>query len=280
MLADGPINANVGFTIKHFLKNNIVYAEILKFLNIIQINAHEFRIDKKFLVYKYSNFIDIDEEKIINLIFSQLIEFRKLFNLYLQIFVIPLYSRYINTDHVTNIFENMDYYFTFNYTPTFEKVYNVDKIEINYLHGKSEEKDENIVFGISDLFDKRSESTKYIRFTKYFQKFDNKTDFYFLNKLEKSDLENYIFYFWGHSLDKSDSGYINEVFDFLDAVKSNIKRIVIIYHSDSSRSKSLLNLFSIRGKNDIESKMRSKELVFYKIDSKELIVDLKQSIIN
>lgn len=276
----GPIDEEDGFTLKLHLKNNIIYAEILKFLNIIQIKNNSFRIDKKFLLEKYSNFIDIDEEKIINLIFSQLLEFRKLFNLYLQTFVIPLYSEYVNTKHMTNIFEKIDYYFTFNYTPTFEKVYNINKIEVNYLHGKSEEKSENIVFGISELFDKQCDNTEYIKFTKYFQKFDNRTDFFFLNKIEKSDLENYIFYFWGHSLDKSDSNYINEVFDFVDSAKSKIKRIAIIYHNEGSRSKSLLNLFSIRGRKDIELKMRNHQLVFYNIASKELSDDLTQPITN
>ena len=280
IVSTGPINPNRSYSIKTYLKNNIVFAKILHFLGIIQMNSQEFWIDRKFLVEKYSYFVEIDEEKIINLIYSQLIEFRKLFNLYLQTFVIPLYDKYSNKNHLIDIFDKIDFYFTFNYTPTFERIYNQNNISVNYLHGKSEDQTENIVFGISELFDKECENSEYIKFTKYFQKFNNRTDFYFLNKIEKSDSENYVFYFWGHSLDKSDSNYVNEIFDFLDTSKSSIKRIVIIYHSEGSRSHCLLNLFSIRGKKDIEAKMKSQELVFYKIDSNELKQDLTQSIMN
>lgn len=279
IVSSGPINPNRSHSIQAYLKNNVVFARILKFLGILEYNnSQSFWINRKFLIEKYSYFVDFDEEKIINMIYSQLVEFRKLFNLYLQTFVIPLYSKYSNSSHITNIFDKIDFYFTFNYTPTFEKIYNQNEIIVNYLHGKSEEKTENIVFGISELFDKECENTEYIKFTKYFQKFNNRTDFYFLNKIDKSDSENYIFYFWGHSLDKSDSNYINEVFDFLNTSKSSIKRIVIIYHNEASRSHCLLNLFSIREKNDIETKMRNKELVFYKIGSNELTQDLTQSI--
>lgn len=281
IVSSGPIQANRTFTVKSHLRNNIVYSSILNFLKIItSSDTQGFTLNEKYLIKKYNYYVDFDEDKILNLIYSQLIEFRKLFNLYLQTFVVPLYDKYKSEEHLSDVFSNIDYYFTFNYTPTFEKIYNFEKFDINYLHGKSEPEKENIVFGINELFDDECYKSEYIKFTKYFQKFNNRTDFYFLNKLEKSDTENYVFYFWGHSLDKSDASYINEVFDFVDNIKSKIRRIVVIYHSEGSRSKSLLNLFSIRGKVDIENKMRNNHLLFYDINSSELKNDLDQSILN
>ncbi|MCJ7933323.1 MAG: bacteriophage abortive infection AbiH family protein [Chryseobacterium sp.] len=276
----GPIHPNSILAIKTKLNNNIIFAKILNFLKIINVQNEGFTINEKFLVNKYGYNIDFDEDKIINSIYSQLIEFRKLFNLYIQTFVVPLYEKYNSNDHLSQIFKNINYYFTFNYTPTFEKLYDNKEISVNYLHGKSEAQKENIVFGISELFNEECHKSEYIKFTKYFQKFNNRTDFYFLNQLKKSDSENYIFYFWGHSLDKSDSSYINEVFDFIDNVDSKIKRIVIIYHNESSRTKSLLNLFNIRSKKDMEMKIRNKILVFLQNNSNELANDLNENIIN
>src|SRR5690606_36376021 len=89
---------------------------------------------------------------------------------------------------------------------------------------------------------------------------------------------NFQFYFFGHSLDTSDGDYINEVFDFVNSLKSRIKTIVVIYHSKASKSKLLINLLNIRGKSDIQALMRSKNLIFLNIDSTELKRELKRDI--
>ncbi len=278
VVSAGPMRQNALYSMKH-LNNQIVYAQILEFLEIIEMGNQQFFMNENYLISKYGYIIDVDEEKIIEKIYSQLIEFRKLFNLYLQTFVVPLYDNFIVEKPLSNIFNNIDYYFTFNYTPTFERLYNNSKITANYLHGKSELNKENIVFGINEVFSEESNKNIYIKFTKYFQKFNNRTDFYFLNKINESKDENFVFYFWGHSLDKSDSNYINEVFDFIDNAKSKIKRIVVIYHSENSRTKSILNLLNIRSKDDIEAKIRNNTLIFCRNDSEELRTDLTENII-
>lgn len=177
----GPIKPIALFPIKTKLKNNIIFTNILNFLNIIYTQNDAFSINEKFLVNKYGFNIDFDEDKILNSIYSQLVEFRKLFNLYLQTFVVPLYEKYNSNDHLSQIFRNINFYFTFNYTPTFEKLYDIKDISVNYLHGKSEFQKENIVFEISELFNEEYHKSEYIKFTKYFQRFNNRTDFYFLN---------------------------------------------------------------------------------------------------
>lgn len=278
IVSKGPINAQKLYSFKD-LNNQVVYIEILSFLKIINlISSQQFTFNSDYFIKKYEYFVDIDEEKILDKIHSQLIEFRKLFNLYLQNFVNPLYENYKIEKPLVKIFSDIHYYFTFNYTPTFEKLYNNTNLKANYLHGKSEPDKENIVFGIDKLFSDELENNFYIRFTKYFQKFNNKTDFYYLNEIKEGVHENYIFYFWGHSLDKSDSNYINEVFNFIDNAKSTIKRIVIIYHDESSRARLLINLLNIRTKEDIEMKIRNKILLFYRNDSLELKNDLSQNL--
>jgi archaellum biogenesis ATPase FlaH len=80
----------------------------------------------------------------------------------------------------------------------------------------------------------------------------------------------FTFCFFGHSLDKSDSSYINEVFDFVNELNSQSNKIIVVYHNENSKSKLLVNLLSIRGKNDIEDLMKEEVLVFRNINSEEL----------
>lgn len=277
----GPIDLTRPLTIRNF-QSNIIYTEILLFLNILKKIGLTLYFNEKFLIKKYNYYIDIDEQKIIDLLFSQLMEFKKIFNIYLQTFVVSLYNSYKEDQTVKSMFNNIDYYFTFNYTPTFENLYsNENNMFVNYLHGKTESKEENIVLGINELIDNECDPNNYLKFTKYYQKFANKTDYYFLDEMSKDEInENFAFYFWGHSLDKSDASYINEVFDFIDNVKSKIKRITIIYHNDNSRSKAILNLLNIRGRKDIEQKIRQQILIFNQIDSPELESNLNQDISN
>ena len=45
-----------------------------------------------------------------------------------------------------------------------------------------------------------------------------------------------------------------------------IKKIVIVYHSETSKSKLLVNLLNIRGKKDVLELMRQDILIFTLID--------------
>ncbi|HEX8609556.1 MAG TPA: hypothetical protein VF679_13020, partial [Pedobacter sp.] len=83
-------------------------------------------------------------------------------------------------------------------------------------------------------------------------KLNNATDFIFIKEYEKKTNENFLFFFFGHSLDKSDQDYINEVFDFVINLRAKIKKIVVIYHNDISKSQLLINILNIRGKKDVE----------------------------
>lgn len=252
--------------IKAALDGKVEYISVLKTLNVVWTDFQYFLVDEKFLVKKESFNIDIDEQKILDLIFSQLMEFKKLFHIYLETFVTPLLN--LQTDELKPIeFYNLfDYHFTFNYTATANKIYG-GRTKLFYLHGKSEGERENIVFGINELFNKEENADDYLRFTKYYQKYAYRTDFHFLNDIMFNKSADFQFYFWGHSLDKSDAYYINEIFDYL---KDNIKikkKIIIIHHSDEAYRRLLKNLFFIRGRADIEKRMQERSLLFCELSS-------------
>ena len=252
------------------LNNDILIFDILKYFKITKIDYSESTLYEQLLVKRGDFYIDIDEEKIAGMIYSQLMEFKKLFNDYLLLFVNPLLNQNNSKDLSLSFLKNVDYHFTFNYTETFNKLKYNENIKTQFLHGKCSENEENIIFGINEIPIDSSKYFNYIKFTKYYQKLNGNTDYYFLNNIKPYVHEKFTFIFWGHSLDYSDASYINEVFDFITKNDVSEKRIIIIHHNESSRSRMLLNLLKIRGRDDIESKMKSKILLFELLDSDKI----------
>lgn len=258
--------------------NNIVYLNILKSFQLIRQDSVGLVISKNLFIEKYNKHINVNYEAISQLLNYQLNEFKKIFNLYFELFVMPLYDKIQNRVD-SDLFTSINYHFTFNYTPTFENLFG--NIKTNFLHGKINSKENKIVLGIDEIpTDKNNNYYKfYIPFTKYYQKLNNNTDYYFLNELTSHDSNsNYIFYFIGHSLDESDKDYINEVFDFVNKSKSEIKKIIIAYHNESSKSTLLINLLNIRGKDDITKLMREKVLLFEQLNTEEFVKKLNLDI--
>lgn len=257
--------------------NDIEILQVLKRFNIITLDSNfDITLNINYLIKKYDFFIDVDLNKITQNLIEELKDFKKIFNLYFEIFVFPFYDNQ-KTRVDKSLFLTITKHYTFNYTPTFEKIYKkVNKT--SFLHGKIDSDSNEIVLGINEIPNDELDKRYFLPFTKYYQKLNNNTDFEFISDFDKKKNSNFQFYFFGHSLDTSDEDYINEVFDFVNSLKSRIKTIVVIYHSKASKSKLLINLLNIRGKNDIQALMRSKNLIFLNINSTELKRELKRDI--
>lgn len=263
-----------------FLNSKVEDAYTLNFFNIISSHypatLEPFDIQKKYQLERYLKVIGIDKEKLLTDLYDFLLSFIKLFSLYLETFVIPLIKNQ-KADVEKEWLNKIDYYFTFNYTPTIEELYKPRRLIVNYLHGRSQIGSENIVMGINEIPESDIEDKKLLKFTKYYQKFAFDTDYSFLNEeILNSSISNFIFYFWGHSLDLSDATYINEVFDSFEKLKEKAEEIIIIYHN--SKNKLLENLLKIRGRKDIEKRMRDKSLLFMEWDSDELKTSFEKHI--
>jgi len=232
-------------------------------INIFKINLNE-----KFLIKRNDYYIDFDFEKIYKYLLDELNDFKLIFNYYFEIFIQPLIDNYKKTSDI-GYFKNFDTHYTFNYTPTFDKIFGKEN-QTQFLHGKIGSKENKIVLGISEIPQELKQYKKYILpFTKYFQKLDINTDYKFILKYLNNLPNNYHFYFWGHSLDKSDEDYINTVFDFVNKINGN-KKIIIIYHNKKAKSKLLNNLLYIRKKEEIENLMKCDILVFLQSNSQKL----------
>lgn len=258
------------------LNKNSEIIGILQFFNIISNQDNNFYyLNKDYLIKRYSKFVNIDKEKISKLLHFELIKFIKIFNHYIEIFIYPLYAN-VNINIDKTLFNPIDKHYTFNYTPTFEKIYgnNITK----FLHGKVDLELSNIVLGINEIPDEDNIDKHFISFTKYFQKLRNNTDYTFIDEYKRTQSQNYIFFLFGHSLDNSDEDYINEVFDFIDNVRSSIRKIIIIYHNENSKSNLLINLLRIRGKENVVELMKNKNLLLLSIESSELKEELRSNI--
>ncbi|WP_367211276.1 AbiH family protein [Sphingobacterium sp. R2] len=219
--------------------------------------------------------VDFENDILFSSILNDLNTFRNIFQEYLREIVIPLYDL-LKSDDRRILLQKITHHFTFNYTPTFSKLVS-NKPGTCFLHGELEAN--NIVLGINEWENISIDGPNLIPFTKYFQKLNFGIDLKFINEIEGRD-KLYQFFFWGHSLDKSDAIYINEVFDRIEALekKHSKGKIIIVYHSDSSRFSIIKNLIEIRGSKDIMKKQRSGELLFLQSSSEELKKELKLNI--
>ncbi|MFD0976774.1 AbiH family protein [Salinimicrobium gaetbulicola] len=258
-------------------KRNVEIIEVLSKFSIVDFDfQYNVSFNKDFLIKRYGHYSDLDMDKITRILRKELVQFKRIFNYFFEIFVFPFYE---NSSHQLDdkMFDQIDYHYTFNYTPTFQKLYK-SNIETRFLHGRVDSTLNKIVVGINEIPTEKINKKFFLPFTKYFQKLNNDTDYIFIKELEEVQSSNFIFFFFGHSLDESDKDYINEVFDFVNKIKTEIKEIIVIHHNESSKSNLLINLLNIRGKKDIENLMRSGNLIFRSINSPELKEDLNKDI--
>lgn len=243
------------------------------------------------------------EKEYFDLIYSSLEEFVGIFNDYTINIVNQFYRNFkdekkedfILKRNKTILFNNIYKIFSFNYTETIFELYkhkdNIDnvinllakdnKTIVEFIHGEAIERwedlnDLKIVLGVSEI-NKSLKSHKLFQFTKYFQKLHKNTDYLFLDKILKSfstltkNGNGYTIYFWGHSLDSSDSEYIKDVFKVLSKSDSEIK---IFYHSISGKADQLKNLLNIIDKDTIEDLMKNKRLIFIESTPDNLFAEL------
>lgn len=230
-----------------------------------------FKVNPKFLRSINDFYVDIARDKLLESILNDLNIFTNLFRDYLSHIVLPLVELSNGTIRI-DLLKYINYHFTFNYTPTFSKLIS-KSIPTTFIHGELEKN--NIVLGINDWEQTTNDKGSLIPFTKYFQKLNSGIDLKFVDEIE-ADHKLYQFFFWGHSLDKSDAIYINEVFNKVDNINKEgaIGKIIAIYHSDSSRFNIIKNLIEIRGSQDIMRKQRQGNLVFLHCESPELKKEL------
>ncbi|MFV8351366.1 AbiH family protein [Flavobacterium sp. XS2P14] len=198
-------------------------------------------------------------------------EFVSIFNRYLVDILGVFYEN--KTDNQIIPFHLINEIYTFNYTPTLENFYGIDKAKVVYLHGEIHEDSEiqNLVFGVSEI-PEDVKSTKAYDFAKYYQRIKKNSNKKFIKiPLDKTNrLNETVFYIIGHSLDESDKEYILDLFKFLDFDIKGKSKICIFYHNSQDREQKLKNLFNIIDKNIIIEMNKVSRLYFVELNIKNI----------
>ena len=251
---------------QRFLNNNELVKITLLKINILEYSSSQFGtkyfINRSY-IFKKSQVNYLDIEKIVKLLVSELEKFKLIFNMYFDCFVTPFYG--VNKYMISkDIVKNINEHYTFNYTQTFDKVYQKDFTR--HIHGKIGEY-HSIVLGIDSLDDEIEDKKHFIPFTKLYQKLNYSTDYKFIGTNNKTD--DFHIFIWGHSLDSSDAIYLKEIFTLLDD-DSYERKVIIIIRNQNSKGKLLVNLIDILSPEKVDAYMKEDKLIFSEYDSIEL----------
>ncbi|MCG1770403.1 AbiH family protein [Staphylococcus epidermidis] len=219
---------------KHFLENSLdINAKVL--LDVIE-NSYRNNdnmlwkdLEKSIGELDLDYYIEKDVKNLTNAImftenFSCL--FKKWVN-YLRDFEIIKESTKKNLKHLFN--ENRDVFFSFNYTPTLEKIYNINKDNIKYIHmvknGESYEFGHEKIGKINEIGHANFGVRNYLRqqLSKDTSKiYDNNRSWF--EELSQKNIEN--IYFYGFSFANIDLIYIKGV---LNNVNKNKLKSIYLY---------------------------------------------------
>lgn len=213
----------------------------------------------------------VKEKQILKKIAISIEQFISIFNKYLTEVIYLFYGKNFNNYSIPHNLINEIY--TFNFTPTLERLYGVDNSKIVYLHGKSNQDNQiqNLVLGISEIpFEIKKH--KMHDFTKYYQKINKSSNPKFIKISENKTnyLNETVFYIIGHSLDKSDKEYILDLFKFLDFDTKKNSKICVFYYNQIDKENKLNNLFSIIDGETIVNMNKENRLYFVELNQKNI----------
>ena len=144
---------------------------------------------------------------------------------------------------------NIDKVLTFNYTNTYQKLYDSPKnINYDYLHGNIAEKreleDNNMVLGIDEYLtiEEQTINIDFIEFKKYYQRILKKTGCKYKEWLEEINInknETHHIYMIGHSLDVTDKDILR------DLILAPNVTTTIFYHSKTAYKQYISNLVKV-----------------------------------
>lgn len=170
---------------------------------------------------------------------------------------------------------NPDYILTFNYSDTYERVYDKGKRRVyDYIHGKADIhkniKTSNLVLGIDEYLDDERKDTElvFLTFKKFYQRIYKSTGNHYLDLVDeikdgytdylheknsglgKTDFSEHTLYIFGHSLDVTDRDVLK-----LFICNDNVQTKIYYYREDEEDKKVLgkliRNLIQIMGQDEL-----------------------------
>lgn len=238
----------------------------LTFVHDIETNEKEYKkLENDIPKYYFKTY-----KGLINFLYDQLRDFTKQFNKYLSEQVLPnisnsQYDFGLSLDKTIRVLN-------FNYTDTFERLYNSINIYSNiyskhkyiYVHGKvSASKNCNLILGtksfynkkIKDLNDEEEINVEFNVFKKHNQRHRYGTIESYQGLLkelkDKRIMTEPIFHVIGHSLDESDHNILRHIFKV-----SENSIINIYYHNQEALERLINNITKIIGEEEVMTRVR------------------------
>ena len=246
------------------INENFMAFEVFYIVQNNYIKVHDYYIDLRTKC--------IDSQKVLEHLSKSLKQFRLLFNDYIVKIVSIFYGGKKARDN--SYLKKIDKFLTFNYTDTLQEFYEIEHSNLKYIHGRiNKNSEENtIVIGVENI-PEQLKHCKIFDFEKSFQRIINGINSVFIEEPKEGKYGEKInfFYIIGHSLDKSDNNYINDVFRYLTLDQSKLSKIIIFYYNTDDYTLKLRNLYSYFSKEHIEKFYREERLVFVTLNEKNLV---------
>ena len=190
---------------------------------------------------------------------------------------IPVLKKHLDIQEI-----NADYVLSFNYTNTYERLYEdrtTKIIEYDYIHGKANlmhDVDEcNMVLGIDEYLNDWSKDmdNEFIQFKKFFQRIYKKTGCQYIDWLKElgyiTDMEIdgwepiINIYIFGHSLDVTDKDILARLI-LKDGAKTTI-----FYHNKKALESQIANLVKVIGQDELIARVHGGDATIEFVEQQE-----------
>lgn len=229
--------------------------EHISYYNELQTNLYKYPIFDSFINKFYDKYKsdEINMERITKKLRNNLNDLIRCFEIYLEDFVKNIDISQLSLD-IYNL--NVDKILTFNYTNTYQKLYDID-VECAHIHGKADINNsiesDNMVLGIDDYLneDEKFTNTNFIEFKKYYQRLIKGTNCDYKKWLDETQKTNenkqtknepkHNVYIFGHSLASTDRDIL------LDFIENKKTTTTIYYNNSNQYSEQICNLVHLIG---------------------------------
>ena len=189
----------------------------------------------------------------------------------LEIYLLKIASKQRTSSKLKVISDlHIDKILSFNYTETFQKLYDPDKkAEYCYIHGKINETSSlttcGLVLGINEFLDNnlQNQDNAFVWFKKFYQRIIKETSSAYIDWLDDNTLLNarlakipptpLDIYFYGHSLDSSDRDVLRRLILHKNA------RIYFFYPNKKEMAKQINNLIRVIDADNLIQMTRGKK---------------------
>lgn len=170
---------------------------------------------------------------------------------------------------------NPDAVISYNYTHTFQRLYNVGaKIPAHFIHGELGKHD--LVLGIGETLsgDEKNNFTVCASFKKFFQRIKYKlgNQYEKVTKIKDNRIIPWQVIIYGHSLDVTDKDSLYWLLKRRDEKKhvtnvSNAIKFIIYYHDENAYNQQIANAIQIIGKDELIESVNSERIVFLSMNN-------------